>query len=237
MSPTHETAPPLPVRIARRLPYARPLVRWLRAWRRKHERTAKNITRRNTLRGYNRLYRSDRLLAEYLVPERLRFYEEVAERCASLAPRRIIDVGCGPGTLLRLLVARLPGKPELVVGVDRSRAGIRRARKLLPEARWLVGDLNRLPADSERFDLVLCTEVLEHIREPRRAVDVLRRLCAPEGRVAITVPDGARDSWEGHVNFWSEGELRDFLRPEGLLELERIQDGEVFLAWLARAEH
>jgi 2-polyprenyl-3-methyl-5-hydroxy-6-metoxy-1,4-benzoquinol methylase len=207
-------------------------VRWLRAWRRKHERSARNITRKNTARAYNRLYRSNPLLAEYLGPERIRFYEEVAERCVPLAPRRIVDVGCGPGALLHLLVARLSAKPELIVGVDRSRAGIRRARRLLPEAQWLVGDLFGLPAGREQFDLVLCTEVLEHVREPRRAVGVLRSMCAPGGRIAITVPDGARDSWEGHVNFWTEDELRGFLESEGMLELERIQGGDVFLAWV-----
>ena len=85
----------------------------------------------------------------------------------------------------------------------------------------------------EQFDLVVCTEVLEHLHEPERAVDVLRRLCAPGGRVALTVPDGAQDAWEGHVNFWDESDLRTFLRPSGLTELERIEDGRVLLAWLS----
>ena len=60
-------------------------------------------------------------------------------------------------------------------------------------------------------------------------------ICAPGGRVAITVPDGAQDSWEGHVNFWDEGELRAFLAPHGLVVIDRIQDGTVLLAWLAPA--
>jgi 2-polyprenyl-3-methyl-5-hydroxy-6-metoxy-1,4-benzoquinol methylase len=193
----------------------------------------RTITRTNTLRAYNRVYRSDRWLGEYLQPVRLRFYAEVAERCAPLAPRRVVDVGCGTGHLVKALLDALPRAPERIVGVDRSRAGIRRARALVREGDWYVADLYDLPRDDERFELVLCTEVLEHVADPARAVAALRRLCAPGGRVALTVPDGAEDSWEGHVNFWDEDELRAFLGPRGLVGLERIQGGQVFLAWLA----
>ena len=240
MSQSPEPSLPLVVRIAHRIPYLPPAVHFVRvrynAWRSAHERSAKNITRKNTLRAYNRVYRSDSLLAEYLVPPRLEFYDEVAERCARLTPRRVIDVGCGTGHLLRSLVDRAPVEPQLVVGVDRSRTGIRRARTLLPQATFVVGDLYRLRLDAERFDLVLCTEVLEHVREPALAVDALCRLCAPGGRVAVTVPDGAQDSWEGHVNFWDEDEFRAFLAPHALVSIDPIEGGRTFLAWLAPGE-
>jgi 2-polyprenyl-3-methyl-5-hydroxy-6-metoxy-1,4-benzoquinol methylase len=237
---SHESSPPLVVRIAQRIPYLARGVRsvrdWYKDWRVAHERSVRNITRKNTLRAYNRVYRSDSLLAEYLAPARLAFYDEVAERLARLTPRRVIDVGCGPGHLLRSLVDRMPVAPEFVVGVDRSRTAIRRARALVPEGKFVVADLYRLPLDAERFDLVLSIEVLEHVREPALAVDALCRLCAPGGRVAITVPDGAQDSWEGHVNFWDEGEFHAFLAPHALVGIDRIEDGRTFLAWLAPGE-
>jgi trans-aconitate methyltransferase len=122
--------------------------------------------------------------------------------------------------------------PDVVMGVDHSERGIRRARELFPSATWVVADLYSI-AVKERFDLVLCTEVLEHLNEPRRAIDQLRGLCARGGRVAITVPDGAEDSWEGHVNFWDEAALRTFLSPLGLTAIERVDGGHVLLAWLS----
>ena len=182
--------------------------------------------------GTNRFYKSDWLLDYYLSSERLEFYEELATIFAPLAPRRLIDVGCGTGHLLRFTVDRMAVAPEHVVGVDHSEAGIFRAQELLPSARWIVADLYGMSV-SEQFDLVLCTEVLEHLHEPKRAVDQLRSLCAAGGRVAITVPDGAEDSWEGHVNFWDEPALRDFLTPLGLTAIERVEDGRVLLAWLS----
>jgi trans-aconitate methyltransferase len=194
--------------------------------------SAEALTKQNTLTAYDRMYASDRLLKEYLSPERLEFYEELATIFASLAPRRLIDVGCGTGNLLRLTVDRMVVHPEHVMGVDHSEAGISRARQLLPTATVIVADLYSIPV-SERFDLVLCTEVLEHLHEPARAVEQLRRLCGRGGRVAITVPDGAEDSWEGHVNFWDEAAFQRFLAPLGLTAIERVEGGRTLLAWLS----
>jgi trans-aconitate methyltransferase len=195
------------------------------------ERSAAALTRQNTLPAYNRMYESDRLLDEYLSEDRLEFYEELASIFAPLVPKRVVDVGCGTGHLLSFLVGRMPVAPETVVGLDHSEAGIRRAREVFPTATWIVSDLYDMSLDDE-FDLVLCTEVLEHLHEPGQAVVELGRLCAPGGRVAITVPDGAQDAWEGHVNYWNEDELQAFLAPHGLKSIERVDDGRTLLAWL-----
>jgi 2-polyprenyl-3-methyl-5-hydroxy-6-metoxy-1,4-benzoquinol methylase len=218
--------------VVRRIPHANRALRRLGIY----ERTAANITRENTLGAYDRIYGSDRLLGEYLGPERVGFYEEVATIVAPFEPRSIVDVGCGTGHLLRFVVERMSGTPERVVGIDHSEAGLRRARELLPSATWRVEDIYDLSVDGERFDLVLCTEVLEHLHEPERAVRVLRSLCASDGRVVITVPDGARDSWEGHVNFWEEDQLRAFLASHGLDRIERIDGGNTLLASLSSAD-
>jgi hypothetical protein len=75
--------------------------------------------------------------------------------------------------------------------------------------------------------------VLEQVKRPIEALVGFTRLCAPNGRVVLTVPDGEHDSWEGHANFWSEEEFRALLAPHGLVAIERIQEGDVLLAWLA----
>jgi trans-aconitate methyltransferase len=212
---------------ARRVPYASAALDVVAP-----SRSAAAVTRKNTLPAYNRVYSSDRLLSQYLSPERIEFYEELAAIFAPLAPRSLIDVGCGTGHLLRFTVDRMAVAPEQVVGMDHSEAAIRRARELMPSATWIVADLHGT-ALADRFDLVLCTEVLEHLHDPGRAVDELRRLCAPVGRVAITVPDGAQDDWEGHVNFWDESQFRAFLEPSGLTAIDRIEGGRVLLAWLS----
>src|SRR5437763_1183805 len=140
--------------------------------------TAPNITRRNTRRAYERVYGDDRLLNEYLAPGRVAFYTELAEFAATQSPRSVIDVGCGAGNLLRAVVEK--AGPERVVGIDYAAAGVRRAKELVPSGEFHAQSLYDVTT-SETFDLVLCTEVLEHLRDPETAVDLLVRLCAGSG--------------------------------------------------------
>jgi len=193
--------------------------------------TVPNITRRNTRRAYERVYGDDVLLGEYLGPERVAFYEAVAEIAARERPRAVIDVGCGAGNLLRAVVEKTA--PERVVGIDYASAGIRRARELVPSGEFRAQSLYDLDL-AESFDLVLCTEVLEHVRDPKSAVEVLVRLCARPGSIVITVPDGAQDSWEGHRNFWSQRELEIFLGEYGEVEVSRIGSDEISLLAVVR---
>src|SRR5262245_32843515 len=85
-------------------------------------RSAAAATRRNTREAYEAVYDSDRLVAEYLSPGRLEFYRELVGVLAPLEPRSVIDVGCGTGHLLRLLVDALPIPAERVVGIDHADA-------------------------------------------------------------------------------------------------------------------
>ena len=193
--------------------------------------TVRNVTRRNNRRAYERVYGDDELLSEYLGPERIAFYDQVAEISARQRPRAIIDVGCGTGNLLRAVVDRT--EPERVVGIDYARAGIERARQLVPSGEFRAQSLYDLDC-AESFDLVLCTEVLEHVRDPTSAVEMLVRLCSRPGSIVITVPDGARDSWEGHRNFWSEPELEAFLGNYGEVEVSRMGTDEISLLAVVR---
>jgi 2-polyprenyl-3-methyl-5-hydroxy-6-metoxy-1,4-benzoquinol methylase len=194
--------------------------------------TAPNVTRRNNRRAYERVYGDDRLLSEYLAPGRVSFYGEVAEIAAAERPRSVVDVGCGAGNLLRAVIDK--AAPERVVGIDYAAAGIQRAKQLVPSGEFHAQSLyDGLDAD-ETFDLVLCTEVLEHLRNPGAAVEVLVRLCDSSGLILITVPDGAEDAWEGHRNFWNELELQEFLRQYGGVEVSRMRSNPMSLLAVVR---
>jgi SAM-dependent methyltransferase len=195
-------------------------------FRNRHAVTARNITRRNSRRAYERVYRDQRLLDEYLAPARLRFYDEVADACAAFEPRWVVDVGCGTGHLLAALSKRV--ELERAVGVDHAIAGLARGRELVPSAEFVQGDIYglRLP---ETFDLVVCTEVLEHLRHPQRALETLVRLRADGGVILATVPDGRQDEFEGHVNFWGPDEFRALLSPFGEATVSVMDDGGALL--------
>ena len=176
-------------------------------FRHRYGRSARNVTKRNSRRAYQKLYAADDLLAEYLAPERFAFYKEVAVVAAPYAGNSLVDVGCGSGNLLRAVLDRVAesrgGSVERVLALDHARSALERTAELVPEARARVFDLMRDDFGDERFDLVLCTEVLEHLRRPEVARDRSPKPALPGGTILITVPEGSKDEWEGHVNFWN----------------------------------
>ena len=82
---------------------------------------------------------------------------------------RVLDVGCGPKPYYPFFAERA----SAYVGVD----------IVDHPAADLVGPVEALPVDDGSFDVVLCTQVLEHADDPTRAVAELRRVTAPGGRV------------------------------------------------------
>jgi SAM-dependent methyltransferase len=75
------------------------------------------------------------------------------------------------------------------IGLGRSRALMERAGVVYDLA---IGDHERLPFADGVFDAVFCTEVLEHLRDPRRCLREIRRVLAPGGRVLVSVPTPTR---------------------------------------------
>ena len=82
---------------------------------------------------------------------------------------RVLDVGCGPKPYYPFFAERA----SEYVGVD----------VVDNPAAELRGSVESLPVEDGSFDLVLCTQVLEHCDDPAQAVRELRRVTAPGGRV------------------------------------------------------
>ena len=82
---------------------------------------------------------------------------------------RLLDVGCGPKPYYPFFAERA----SEYVGVD----------VVENPAAELRGSVEALPVDDAAFDVVLCTQVLEHCDDPAQAVRELRRVTAPGGRV------------------------------------------------------
>jgi SAM-dependent methyltransferase len=126
---------------------------------------------------------------------------------------QVLDVGCGTGANLRLLADY--GFLD-VTGLDRSEDAIRWcAEKGLPEV--TSGDLCDLPFPDAHFDLVLATDVLEHIDDEAAALSELRRVLRPGGTLMVTVPAfpslwGLQDDRSHHFRRYHKHELVASLR-------------------------
>ncbi len=161
---------------------------------------------------------------------RRRVVVRLAARAARGA-RAILDVGCGQGELLAELSRALPRAS--VSGADLSEQSIADSRKKNPDYDLFVMDLT--DADFEQkhaqrlghYDLVVCSEVIEHIEDDGLAVWRLRSLLSPGGHLILTVPGGRMSRFDkviGHYRHYRPRDLERLMRTNRL-ETERV------LAW------
>ncbi len=138
--------------------------------------------------------------------------ERTASRAAAfllphLRPEmRLLDIGCGPGTITLGLAERLTHGQ--VLGIDVQPAMVERARQLaatrgLTNVRFDVADVYDLPVADGSVDAALAHMVLMHLREPVRALGEVRRALVPGGVVglrdadlATTVRSPSTPEWE-----------------------------------------
>jgi ubiquinone/menaquinone biosynthesis C-methylase UbiE len=105
---------------------------------------------------------------------------------------RVLDCGCGPGTIT--LDFALRAAPGEVIGIDREESQLAMARSAardrhLYNARFQAASVYELPFENAGFDLVFAHALFEHLREPARALDEIRRVLKPGGLVALRSPD------------------------------------------------
>jgi SAM-dependent methyltransferase len=101
----------------------------------------------------------------------------------------VLDVACGPGNFTRRF-GRVVGEEGLAVGIDASRTMLARGAEDLERAgvsnlALVRGDATRLPLEDARFDAVCCFAALHLFAEPFAALDEMRRVLGPGGRIAI----------------------------------------------------
>ncbi len=126
--------------------------------------------------------------AEAAAFDGVRRYEQISRVVQQLGAGKILDIGCGDGRLARAIRAK---SPEAVVhGCDISKAALARSEGL---DRQYAVDLNGegLPEADDSFDLLLASEVIEHLIRPDLALAEFRRVLRPGGHVVVTVPNVA----------------------------------------------
>jgi ubiquinone/menaquinone biosynthesis C-methylase UbiE len=149
---------------------------------------------------------------------------------------RVLDLGCGPGTITVGLATRVPCGS--VLGIDIHPGQIERARELgrarhLVNIAFEVGTIESLNLSDGTFDLIFAHAVFEHLGTPIESLSALRRFLKPAGCVAVRSPE-----WGGFV-----------VHPEtpyvdrALAAYEKLQrgnggdlrSGRKLASWLARA--
>ncbi len=152
-----------------------------------------------------------------------RFKQTAVAMVDQVAPRTVLEVGCGEGYMLDVLST---ARPSLELkGIDISESAIAEAKSRLGDRATLaVEDARDLSASGQKYDLVVMLEVLEHIPNPAQMLPVLEGLT--QGPLLLSVP------WEPffrglnflrgkhvtawgndpeHVNHWGRRSFLDFV--------------------------
>ena len=161
---------------------------------------------------------------------------------------RVLDAGCGNGSTCKEFLAL----GCAVVGVDLSQSGIDIARKFHRQGRFELTSVDGTLLDrmvEEPFDLVVSTEVVEHLYDPRTYVRGCFAALRPGGRLVMTTPyhgylknlaisllgkwdSHANPLWDGgHIKLWSKATLGQLLRETGFVNLRFQGAGRIPWLW------
>jgi SAM-dependent methyltransferase len=133
-----------------------------------------------------------------------RFIDNIIEEIDGIGPESILDVGCGTGYV--------SGKIERstgieVLGCDISRDRLSIAKKNV-RGGLLMADATRLPFEDSSFDLVVASEILEHLSDPVSSIEEIGRVS--KRYVMVTVPN---EPFFRMANFFRGKNLRRFGNP------------------------
>jgi SAM-dependent methyltransferase len=163
-----------------------------------------------------------------------RFFNTIAQEIGNVPREDVLEFGCGEGLLLQELKKRKIYFKSLI-GLDIREEALEQARLLHPEYQFEKKDILRWNCNPKSFDLIIASEVLEHLIEPERAMARLTELSRNE--MLLTVP------WEPwfrlmnllrgrdirhfgnhpeHINKWGFNEFVHFLSKYTVVKSARI---------------
>jgi 2-polyprenyl-3-methyl-5-hydroxy-6-metoxy-1,4-benzoquinol methylase len=167
----------------------------------------------NSLSNTDNYYNSPEIIKELQSKETVDFQEKIMEllksRTINLDNKSIADVSCGIGSLLMTVNKHF--KPATNTGFEFSTAALSVAAKLFPPAEYIEFDLLK-DVTEKKFDFIFCTEVLEHLSDPYIALEKIIGMVDQKGGLFMTVPNGRKDTYEGHINFWSPESWEVFIK-------------------------
>ena len=126
-----------------------------------------------------------------------------SRRTGELAPdvfvsrgMRAVDVGCGDGTFISFCSRQGADATFIDLKEDRVKALEQRLRKEANggEVQGIVSECNPIPLESDYADLVMSTEVLEHVPDPQQFLSEIVRIGKPDATYCLTVPDARAEN-------------------------------------------
>lgn len=174
-------------------------------------------------------------------------YKAIIGGLNNLNVSTILDAGCGEGFILDRLQEAQIGKN--LVGIDISKDAINLGKILFPKLDLRVGDITKLPFKNNSYDVVICTEVLEHLKNPRKALKEMIRVS--KKYLVLSVPNEPIFSLKNlligrnitrlgssiqHINLWTSWGFRKFVKQEKVMILKSKYPFPFTLLFLQKEE-
>jgi len=179
----------------------------------------REVVKQNTAKAFDFFWASDYAKKYYVSNGRALLFDHVYNTIRNLKPVSLLDVGCGPGDLLKR-----DSVTPFTVGLDYSVVAAR-CTQSVSMARPLLADATAIPLKSKSFDCVACIETMEHVDFPGKIARELERVSRKY--VVVSVPDGSKDNWDGHKHFFDLGKLRSLF--DGHLIHDEILQGVILI--------
>jgi len=137
--------------------------------------------------------------------------------------QKILDVGCAGGSMANKVGYIFP--KSKITGIDAYKDSIKYAKEKYPGINFLVADAHNLPFKANTFDMVICYETIEHVVNPKKVLNEIKRVMKKSGIALVVMDSGSplfRLVWYAWENtkgkVWKDAHLHPFHH----MELEEV---------------
>jgi SAM-dependent methyltransferase len=168
-------------------------------------------------------YESGNPLSRFLVNN---FCRAVGDLAANVAPQHIFEVGCGEGHITKVLLQRTSAHID-AVDISETILDIARSNIDSPRVSFECKNIYTINGEKQRAELVVCCEVLEHLDDPKRGLEILADAASPYAILSVPreplwrVLNMARGAYwrdwgntPGHLQHWSKSAFVEFVSQE-----------------------
>jgi len=141
-------------------------------------------------------------------------YQQIVLLIPKKKTQKILDIGCGDGVLAYLIYQH---SKATITGLDYDKSSLEAAKKIFKakkaKAKFISGSAYKLPFKTGSFDIVVSTEVIEHLSKTNKYLSEINRVVKSKGKVIITTPIKIYDIPEDkmHIQEFTSEELKKIL--------------------------
>lgn len=124
---------------------------------------------------------------------------------------RVLDLGCGEGRLTAFI-----GEFAHTDGIELSQNAVDKANKLYPHVNYFQGNVLEYNFDEDKYDVLISQEVIEHIQEQEKYIDICHKVLKKGGYLILTTPNKRVLNYMVDGEKWSNQPIEKVLSPKKL---------------------